>query len=204
MVPGGGGSTLGGMGRHKTITDDAILGAARGVFAAHGHTATTRQVADAAGISEAVLYQRFGNKDDLFFAAMRPPPPDVDRLLGPADPPADAHQYLGDVVVRVGRHFAEAIPFGLRLMTHPAFDPSRLGPMPPGGPSALRDGLTARLEVLAGRGQLAPAPAAVAKLLISLAHDWGLAGAMASGRSTNRERELRELVDVVWAGLRPG
>lgn len=192
------------MGRHKTITDDAILGIARDVFGTHGHTATTRQVADAAGISEAVLYQRFGNKDDLFFAAMRPPPPDVDRLLGPADPPDDAQEYLRDVTVRMGRHFAEAIPFGLRLMTHPAFEPSRLGPTPPGGPTALRDGLAGRLDVLARRGQLGPtATGPAARLLIALAHDWGVAGAMSPGRTANRERELRELVDVLWAGLKP-
>jgi AcrR family transcriptional regulator len=192
------------MGRHKTISDDAILEAARGVFGAHGHTATTRQIADAVGISEAVLYQRFGNKDDLFFAAMLPPPPDVDALLGPPDPPADARHYLREAVVRIGRHFAAAIPFGLRLMTHPAFEPSRLGPTPPGGPNALRDGLAARIEEFARRGQLAaPLPKVAAKVLISLAHDWALAGAMAPHGDRGRENALREMVDAVWTGLRP-
>jgi AcrR family transcriptional regulator len=163
-------------------------------------------VADAAGISEAVLYQRFGNKDDLFFAAMRPPPPDVDRLLGPADPPDDAQKYLRDVTVRLGRHFAEMIPLGLRLMTHPAFELSRLGPTPPGGPTALRDGLAARLDSLARRGALGTtATGPVARLLIALAHDWGLGAAMGPSRpAAARERELREMVDAVWAGLRPG
>ncbi len=192
------------MGRHKTITDDAILAAARAVFRGHGHTATTRQIADAAGISEAVLYQRFGNKDDLFFAAMLPPPPDVDRLLGPPDPPADARRHLSDLIVRLGRHFAEVIPVALRLMTHPAFDPSKVGR--PGGPQSLRDGLANRLRMLADRGQIAVADATtVARLLISLAHDWGLSGAMSGGKRTaTHERELREMVDAVWAGLRPG
>jgi AcrR family transcriptional regulator len=192
------------MGRHKTITDDAILAAAREVFRGHGHTATTRQIADAAGISEAVLYQRFGNKDDLFFAAMLPPPPDVDRLLGPPAPPADARRHLADLMVRLGRHYAEVIPVALRLMTHPAFDPSKVGP--PGGGLSLRDGLANRLSELADRGQIAGVEAtAVARLLISLAHDWGLAGAMSGGKRTaTHERELREMVDAVWTGLRPG
>jgi AcrR family transcriptional regulator len=190
------------MGRHKTVTDEAILGVAREVFRAYGHTATTRQVADAAGVSEAVLYQRFGSKDDLFFAAMHPPAADVEALLGPPDPPGDAREYLRAVCVRLGRHFAEHIPLALRLMTHPSFDPASLARATPGGPPGLRQGLAARLAALARRGQLRPHPAA-AKLLISLAHDWALGTVMSHGRSAHPERELRELVDAVWDGMRP-
>jgi AcrR family transcriptional regulator len=182
------------MGRQKTITDDALLAAARGVFLAHGHTASTRQVADAAGISEAVLYQRFGSKDELFFAALRPPPPDADRLVGPDDPAGEARTDLRRTVVRIGRHFAEAIPLGLRVMSHPAFAPSRLGPTPPGGGPSLRDRQVAAVNT-----------AAAARLLVSLAHDWALSGAMAGlGPTPAREKELREMVDAVWDGLRPG
>src|SRR5216683_5525340 len=75
--------TVGRMGRHKTISDDEVLRAARDIFREKGHTATTREIAEAADISEAILYQRFGSKDDLFFAAMAPRAPDVEKLLGP-------------------------------------------------------------------------------------------------------------------------
>lgn len=191
------------MGRPKTITDDAILAAARRVFLEHGHTATTRQIADAAGISEAVLYQRFGSKEELFFAALHTTPPDLDALLGPADPPDDAQAYLRAVTVRLGRHFAEVIPLGLRMMTHPAFDPTRPGRSRPGGPTVLRDALTARVKSLADRGHVAAAPGVVARVVLSLAHDWALAGAMAGDTSPGRERGLREMVDALWSGLRP-
>lgn len=192
------------MGRHKTITDDAILGVAREVFRAHGHTATTRQIADAAGISEAVLYQRFGSKEDLFFASLHTPPPDVDELLGPSIPTGDCRDYLRGVVVHLGRHFAEVIPLAVRMMTHPAFDPTVPGRTRPGGSPVIRDGLTARLKALVERGQLARIqPALVSKLLLSLAHDWALAGVMAGDASATRERGLREMVDVLWDGLRP-
>lgn len=192
------------MARPRTITDDDLLRVARDVFLAHGHTATTRQVAEAAGISEAVLYQRFGNKDELFFAAMRPPPPDVNAILGPEAAADDARGYVRRVVVRAGRHFADAIPLGLRLMTHPLFDPSRLGPTPPGGGPSLRDALAARLNAFVEKGELAAVNTTVAaRLLLTLAHDWALAGAMSGGRP-NREQELRQMVDAVWDGLRPG
>jgi AcrR family transcriptional regulator len=192
------------MGRHKTITDDAILAAARGVFAARGHTATTRQIADAAGISEAVLYQRFGSKEELFFAALHTPPPDLDALLGPLPPTGDAREYVRGVVVRMGWHFAAVIPLAVRMMTHPAFDPTRPGRTRPGGNPALKEGLAVRLKGYADRGELAAAPPAVmAGLLVSLAHDWALGVAMAGEVPASRERALRAMVEVVWCGLRP-
>src|SRR5262249_62426210 len=100
---------LGRMGRKKTITDDEVLRIARNTFLQQGHTATTREIAQAAGISEAVLYQRFGSKHQLFFAAMRPRGPDLEQLLGPKDPAEDALTYLHTVVVRLGEQFAELI-----------------------------------------------------------------------------------------------
>src|SRR5262249_21810509 len=163
------------MGRQKTITDDEVLRIARNIFREMGHTATTREIAQAAGISEAVLYQRFGSKDQLFFAAMHPRGPDLKELLGPVDPEDDALPYLHAVVVRLGQHFAEVIPIALHVMTHPSFDPASLARAHPGGPAVLVKGLAERLEVLAHRGELAtPSTAVAARLLVSLAHDWAL------------------------------
>jgi AcrR family transcriptional regulator len=191
------------MGRQKTISDEDVLHIARGIFRARGHTATTREIAQAAGISEAVLYQRFGSKDQLFFAAMHPRGPDVELLLGPADPPDDARAYLRAAVVRMGEHFAEVIPLALRVMTHPSFDPTDLARPRTGGPPSLVDGLAGRLSSLARRGRItAPSPAVAARLLVSLAHDWALGRAL--GMSSRGVRELKEMVDVLWEGLRPG
>ena len=190
------------MGRHKIISDHDVLGVAREVFRAHGHTATTRQIADAAGISEAVLYQRFGSKDDLFFAAMHPRGPDIDALLGPQDPSDDAHAYLRTVVLRIGKYLAEVIPLALRVMTHPSFDPAALARAQPNAAATLRAQLAQRLASLARRKRLAVQSVDVtARLLVSLAHDWALGGVLSPGKS-NRERDLKAMVDVVWEGLR--
>ena len=120
------GPKLGCMGRPKTISDSAVLRIACEVFREHGHTVTTREIAQAVGISEAILYQRFGSKDALFFAAMHAQGPDIEQLLGPEDPPDDAHKYLCTVLRRLGEYFAEVIPLGLRVMMHPSFDPTAL------------------------------------------------------------------------------
>jgi AcrR family transcriptional regulator len=189
------------MGRHKTISDDEVLRVARGVFRARGHTATTREIADTAGISEAVLYQRFGSKDHLFFAAMHARGPDVEVLLGPEEPPGDARAFLYGVVTRLAKYFGEVIPLALHLMMHPSFDRGMFQRMQAGGPAELKDGLARRLTALARRGELRLSSAkATARLLVSLAHDWALGHAMA--HATPRPRELKEMIDVVWQGLR--
>jgi AcrR family transcriptional regulator len=189
------------MGRQKTITDDEVLRVARNIFREQGHTATTREIAQAAGISEPVLYQRFGSKDELFFTAMRPRGPDLEQLLGPKDPPEDALTYLHAVVVRLGEHFADVLPQALRVIMHPSFDPASLARAHPGGPAVLSEGLAERLASLARRGEFKMRSAAVtARLLVSLAHDWALR--RVHGTSPRGTRELKEMVDVVWEGLR--
>ena len=192
------------MGRHKTISDDRVLEIARRLFRAHGHDATTRQIAEAAGISEAVLYQRFGSKNDLFFAAMHPRGPDVEELLGPEDPPDNARSYLRDVVVRMGKYFAGVIPLALRLMAHPSFDPETIARAQPSGAARLHEGLTKRLASLARRKRIAtPSVPAAARLLVSLAHDWALSGVLSPKSQPHRDRELKEMVDSLWLGIRP-
>src|SRR5262245_49970097 len=189
------------MGRPKTITDDEVLRIARNIFRAQGHTATTREIAQAAGISEAILYQRFGSKDELFFTAMHPRGPDLEQLLGPRDPSEDALAYLHAVVLRLGEHFAEVIPLALHVMMHPSVDLARLAQAHPGGPAVLVEGLAERLAALARRGDIAmPSAALTARLLVSLAHDWALR--RMHGTSTRDVRELKQMVDVVWEGLR--
>jgi AcrR family transcriptional regulator len=190
------------MGRQKTISDDDILAVARDVFGERGHSATTRDIAEQAGISEAILYQRFGTKDDLFFASMRPSGPDVEAILGPPDPTGDGRAYLRATVSRIAKYLGEIIPLALRVTTHPSFDPAvyaRAQPMPS---ALLRDGLAVRIAALAERGLIAaPAPALVARLLVSLAHDWAL-GQVVRHMTVHRDQELKEMVDVVWQGLR--
>ena len=189
------------MGRQKTISDDEVLRIARNIFRQEGHTATTREIAQAAGISEAILYQRFGSKNELFFAAMHPRGPDLEQLLGPKDPAEDALIYVRTVVVRLAEHFAEVIPLALRVMMHPSFDPASLAHAQPGGPAVLLEGLAERLASLARREELAmPSAAVAARLFVSLAHDWALH--RMHGTSSRDVGELKEMVDLVWEGLR--
>jgi AcrR family transcriptional regulator len=56
--------------RPCSISRDDILDAARKVFLRHGFTASTAQVARAAGISEGSLFKHFKTKNALFLAAL--------------------------------------------------------------------------------------------------------------------------------------
>ena len=44
--------------------------------------------------------------------------------------------------------------------------------------------------------------AVLARLLLSLAHDWGLRIAFAQGTVGQNVRRLEDFVDVLWEGLR--
>jgi AcrR family transcriptional regulator len=192
------------MGRYKTISDDEVLAIARDLFRRRGHDATTRQIAEAAGISEAILYQRFGSKDELFFKAMHAMGPDIEKLLGPSEPQGDARAYLHTVVVRLGKYFSEVIPLALRVMTHPSFDPVSLARAQPNAAAVLKQGLAERLACFTRLRRMKKGDEAVAaRLLVSLAHDWALGGVLSPATSAHREIELKKLVDVVWEGLRP-
>lgn len=187
------------MTRPKTISDAELLAVARDLFRAHGHAVSTRQVAEKAGISEGVLYQRFGNKNDLFFAAMAPNAPDIEKVLGPDEPTDDAHAYVGAVVLRLADYFGEVLPLALRLITHPSFDRDSLARAALSSTS-LQQGLARRLAWFESRKQVRKGSAeATAQLLVSLAHDWALGNVM-SQRTTKRTHELSAMVEIVWAG----
>ena len=58
------------MARPVTISDEQILDAARAVFTEKGPRATTAEIAERAGVSEGILFKRFGNKAGLHRVAM--------------------------------------------------------------------------------------------------------------------------------------
>ncbi|HEU4578002.1 MAG TPA: helix-turn-helix domain-containing protein [Polyangiaceae bacterium] len=58
------------MARPVSIPDEQILEAARAVFTEKGPRATTAEIAARAGVSEGILFKRFGNKAGLHRVAM--------------------------------------------------------------------------------------------------------------------------------------
>jgi len=191
------------MGRPKTTDDQVILEVARRLFSEKGHGISTREIAKEAGISEAVLYQRFASKDALFFTAMRPLEPEVEHILAPDAAALDARQRLVEVAARMLVYFRGVIPSFLHLLTHPAFDPrTHLQTYHEPPAKKLVHGIAALLEQLAAEGRVDPAdPAAAAMLLVSAVHSVAMFEFLGHHAEVDARTAVRPLVDAAWRGL---
>ncbi|TVR04722.1 MAG: TetR/AcrR family transcriptional regulator [Deltaproteobacteria bacterium] len=100
------------MARPRAITDEALLDAARAVFIRSGPGATTAEIAEAAGVSEATLFRRYATKDALFMAAMElPPEPGWAALANAlAEDPRPLRERLEVLATALLDFFREIIP----------------------------------------------------------------------------------------------
>ncbi|MEJ7728553.1 MAG: helix-turn-helix domain-containing protein [Polyangiaceae bacterium] len=193
------------MGRNKTVDDEQLIGVARQVFRTRGHGAGTRDIAQAAGISQAVLYQRFGSKEELFLRAMTPELPDVEALLG-AYPPRSARADVRRIAERLVELFVSMMPTLLHVLAHPDLRPSEMHKWHAQLPFApIAHGLAARFRRMRADGLIAAIDAeAAASALIAVAHSVALlAVLMNEEHEAQRSARLRAMVDVVWSGLAP-
>lgn len=193
------------MTRTKTVEDAEVLSAAREVFRRDGHAASTRDVARAAKISQAVLYQRFGSKDEMFFRAMTPDPLDVDAMLGPY-PPEDG---LGDLVAigeKLLSYLQGFMPTLLKVLAVPGVDGERLRSWHSQLPFLrLTDAIAARFRRMSEDGLIGRTdPHASAVAFIAAIHSLALFERLTSSHErTHHKANARELVMVLWQGLAP-
>ncbi len=194
------------MGRPKTIEDRELLEAARKVFREQGHTATTRDVARAAGISQAVLYQRFKTKDELFLAALTQHAPALTALreidTSAYDPPA----YLALFAARAKDHFRSAIPSILTLAAHPKYGKEMMDQIHrhnrAGEIAAI---LSLRLQSWQQAGKIRPTNAtSFAGAFLHALHSMAMIDVLSGdARVVSRPKEMHSFVEIFWNGLRP-
>ena len=155
------------------------------------------------GLSTATLYQRFGTKDDLFLAALSPPPPDLGAWPDARDAD-DGLDFLIALSDAAAAWFDEVLPAALRLIAHPTLSTAFLQ----GDHDDLRSVLTAavaeRIAALAERGLVdrAASPPDVADLVVSIAHDAVAVRALAAAGGHD-PATLRKRIRLLWRGLRP-
>lgn len=196
------------MGRRKIVSDERLLEVARDTFRERGYAVPGREIAKAAGISEAVLYQRFESKDALFFAAMAPAEPDLVRIFGPRGEEGEATAFLRDALERMAAYFEAVLPLAIPVVQVLRHNRALDGPGHETGPGGLSERLERELAVrvrgLQARGAVGEgAPLDMARLLVGIAHDHAVGRAILACRSPRAHGPLEASVDLVWRGLAP-
>lgn len=191
------------MGRRHAITDEALIASAREVFLARGGFATTREIAQAAGISEAAIFKRYPTKTALYLAAMLPETPDVTAL--PAHEISDPKAALEETARRLLGYFRKVVPAGMQVAMHPSagladvaahFGPERT--------KALADGLVAFLDRRKAAGQIDPPDTfAAAQLLIAAIHSLAVYEIIGLHGGHDASHAIPHFIDQLWHGLAP-
>jgi AcrR family transcriptional regulator len=193
------------MGRTKQVSDEAVLEAAKAVFVEQGFGASTREVARRAGISEAVLYQRYKTKVGLFFAAMVPPPIELAAATRAGRP--SVTDDLHDLAASIMGYFRDAMPVLLQVMTHPSFNLADLADRKSRLPlQSLGEAIAACLERHRNRGAITSNAArvqAATLTLLSTLHSLALFERMGAHGGLFPEAVVQDIVGLVVDGLAP-
>jgi len=99
------------MARPRSVSNEEIIHAARLCFLEHGSQCSTTLIAAAVGLSQAAIFKRFGTKEALIKAALRPPDVTFFKEMfgeGPDDGPVE-EQILG-IILRFQKHLARVMP----------------------------------------------------------------------------------------------
>lgn len=110
------------MPRRKTIDDDILLAAIRVALLAGGLGLSSKRMAAAAGVSEALLFQRFGDKRAIIFRALAIDYRNTPDLRAGVVEGGDCRSNLIAILTNILAWFREIIPAQNLLMTHPDFD----------------------------------------------------------------------------------
>ena len=191
------------MPRHKTITDEKILTVARNLFLKKGVSVSTRDIAKQVGISEAVIYQRFGTKEEFFFTAMKLPEARLDAIFCIQTGAGNVVENLECMSLRIVDYFREVMPVFLTLISHPSFhmqtflERHRIPGM------QLSEKLTNYLTSESKLGRVRTINSAIAaNVLLSHLHNIALYETIGAPE-TKVESAVADAIATLWEGLAP-
>jgi AcrR family transcriptional regulator len=156
-------------------TREDILGAAARIMRTEGYArATTKEIARAAGYSEAALYKHFQDKTEIFLRVLEEQLPGLAALLTGLDGRAgagDVRQNLEEVVVTAVEFYADSFPIAASIFSSQRLlgaHRDRLHELGAGGPHAPETLLAGYLAAEQRLGRVAPSadPAAMSQLLL--------------------------------------
>ena len=209
------------MSRIPRITNQQILEAARQAFLQQGFGASTLEIAQQAGISEASIFKRFLTKEELFFAAMGIPEKplwvnELESLCGKGD----LKENLINICLQIMEFYREVLPRIIMLRSRG----NAIAELGGKEPKPMRDVkvLTAFLEREINQDRLRPCdPQTVAHILLGSLMNYvfleqmsskvsmatpesGIETYLSSGDpATEVSAFVQSLVDIVWQGIAP-
>jgi AcrR family transcriptional regulator len=191
------------MGARSRITDEQLVHAAREVFLRDGVDAPTAAVAAHAGVSEALVFKRFGTREELLQRAFASERPAWFGLL--EDDPADVRETLERVGVAMIEAMRAEMPRAMLAWSRSPLDQWSNHPGEPPPVTGMKR-LAAWFEVLMRSGRLRRSdPELLARVYsgaivaYSMSEMTGLAAHMPLASTTF----VRGLVDLVWNGAAP-
>jgi AcrR family transcriptional regulator len=193
------------VGRRKIIEDDQLLAQAREIFMNEGIGVGSRRIAQEIGISSSVLFQRFGSKEGLFFAAMTPPAPDMAALLECNSPNDCARARIEHIAAGLLAYFRQLVPVLTSLATHPSFQYATFAERHPhSSVEKLVTGLIAAMEKQHRNGEIDCPDARAAVLnLVAVAYSLAMFEQLGVHSGQFDHDVVRSVARVLWHGIAP-
>lgn len=193
------------MGRKKTIEDEELLAHARQLFLEKGSHVSTKEIAVHSGLAQATLFQRFPTKDSLFRAAMLPPKPDMELIMGVAANHDDTKSALIAICGAMLTYFRSMMPVALQLLAYPNFSMDDiLAQFQKNNPQVLAQGLAEFLRQANSKGSAHVAdPVAASGLLIAALHSLALFEIMGMHEGQFPDAAVANMVNSLWNGIAP-
>ncbi|MEO3869543.1 helix-turn-helix domain-containing protein [Nonomuraea sp. B12E4] len=192
-------------------TRDVILDAAAGVMAKQGlANVTTRQIARAAGFTEAALYKHFANKADLLVAVMRERSPGFDRLAQALHPDAGTGQvvdHLAAIAEAAITFYAGGFPMFASMFADPATLTAHKAEIrrKDVGPHKVNEAVAAYLSAEQQQGRLHPEAdvQAAAALLMGACFQHAFLGHMSTPAHPDTSDAAAAFARTMYASLAP-
>ncbi|MBE9060287.1 TetR/AcrR family transcriptional regulator [cf. Phormidesmis sp. LEGE 11477] len=191
------------MTRGKTVTDEEILAAAQSLFLEVGIKASTKKIAQNAGISEAVIFQRFKTKEDLFFSAMVPPAARLEEIFRVQSGEKTVSENLELISLKIVDYFREVMPTFIALVGHPAFNMQTFLQRHTMPRIQIGNRLTEYLHAEAEIGRIRRSQVEIAvAVLLSYLHHLAMAETIGAHKEST-QGTISDAIEALWQGLCP-